>query len=149
MRGVLSVGHPREQTSEYRETATAASVLLPTVAFWAALLGDGETTDLLARFVEEYLGHCNLQLWLPGDDSEANIYLDAAPHGAAFDHIPVGRESRVVLDYVLRECGRETPYFSLSAVEFGHWPLIALACRHHRLPIPPHLWIGFLADRDE
>jgi hypothetical protein len=29
----------------------------------------------------------------------------------------------------------------LSAVKLGHWPIVALACRHYRLPIPPYLWL--------
>ena len=136
--------HPRERTDEYREAATAASVLLPTLAFWAGGLGDAETMRVLAGFKREHLGHCNFQLWLPGDDSEDNIYIDAESHGAAFTDIPVTEDPSVIIDYVLRECGERTPFFSLSAIEFGHWPLIAVACRHHRLPIPPHLWIGLL-----
>lgn len=136
--------HAREKTNEYREVATAASVLLPTLAFWAAALGDMETLKELAVFKRELLSHCSFQLWLPGDDSEENIYTDAESHGAAFTDIPVTDDPNVVLDYVLRECGKDTPFFGLSAVEFGHWPLIAVACRHHRLPIPPHLWAGLL-----
>ena len=139
-------GHPREATDDYRQTATAASVLIPTLAFWAAILRDGETTELLAGFAKEQLAHCALQLWLPDDATEANLYVDAEAHGAAFDGIPLGDDPQLVLNYVLQECGLETAYFQLSAVEFGHWPLVALACRHYRLPVPPHLWLGFLVE---
>lgn len=136
--------HPQEKTDTYREAATAASVLLPTLAFWAAGLGDEETLKELAVFKRDHLNHCSFQLWLPGDDSEDNIYVDAESHGAAFTDIPVTDDPSIVLDYVQRECGADTPFFKLSAVEFGHWPLIAVACRHYRLPVPPHLWIGLL-----
>jgi hypothetical protein len=136
--------HPRDKTDDYRRAATAASVLLPTLAFWTAALGDIETLKALADFKREQLSHCSFQLWLPSDDSEANIYTEAESHGAAFTDIPVTEDPRIVIDYILRECGPDTPFFRLSAVEFGHWPLIALACRHHRLPIPPHLWVGLL-----
>lgn len=138
------VDHPREKTNDYRAAATAASVLLPTLAFWAAGLDDVETLKELAGFKREDLGHCSFQIWLPGDDSEDNIYIDADSHGAAFTDIPVTDDPGVIVDYVLRECGAGTPFFRLSAVKFGHWPLIAVACRHYRLPIPPHLWIGLL-----
>jgi hypothetical protein len=30
----------------------------------------------------------------------------------------------------------------LSAVKFGWWPLIVVACRHYRLPLPLHLLEG-------
>ena len=138
--------HPRGQTNEYRQAATAGSVLLPTLAFWAARLGDDETLACLAEFKRDELDHCNFQLWLPGDDSEDDLYVGAKAHGAAFTEIPVTEDPAVVLDYVLRECGHDTPFFRLSAVQFGHWPIVALACRHYRLPIPPHLWTGLLPD---
>jgi hypothetical protein len=136
--------HPREKTDEYRRAATSASVLLPTLAFWAAGLEDAKTLTKLAEFNREQLAHCAFQLWLPGDDSEDNIYVDAESHGASFTDVPVTEEPSVILDYVLRECGEGTPFFGLSAVEFGHWPIVAMACRHHRLPLPPHLWKGLL-----
>ena len=136
--------HPREKTDKYRQAATAASVLLPTLAFWAAGLGDVETVKDLANFKPDHLGHCSFQLWLPSDDSESYIYTGDESHGAAFTDIPVTEDPSVVLDYVLRECGENTAFFDLSAVDFGHWPIVAVACRHHRLPIPPYLWIGLL-----
>lgn len=139
-------GHPRETTDCYRRAATAASVLIPALAFWAAVIKDSATTKILSRLVKEQLAHCALQLWLPDDATETNIYVNADAHGAAFTDIPLGDDPQTLLDYVLRECGPEAAYFKLSAVEFGHWPLVALACRHYRLPVPPHLWLGFLAE---
>ena len=138
--------HPRDTTDDYRQAATSGSVLLPTLAFWAAGLGDGETLKWLSDFKRDDLDHCTFQLWLPGEDSEENLYVDAESHGAALTDIPVTGDPGVVLGYVLRECGEDTPFFGLSAVEFGHWPLVVVACRHHRLPIPPHLWIGLMPD---
>jgi hypothetical protein len=136
--------HPRDQTDEYRQAATGGSVLLPTLAFWAAGLGDGETLSCLADFKRDDLDHCTFQFWLPDLDSEDNLYIDAESHGAAFTDIPVSEDPGVVLGYVLRECGEKTPFYGLSAVAAGHWPIVALACRHFRLPIPPHLWTGLL-----
>ena len=82
--------------------------------------------------------------WLPGDDTEDNLYTNDEAHGAALTDIPVTEDPEAVLGYVLRECGKETPFYSLSAVTSGHWPIVAMACRHYRLPIPPHLWTGVL-----
>lgn len=90
------------------------------------------------------LDHCTLQLWLPGEDTEDDLYTDAEAHGAAFTDIPVTEDPGAVLQYVLRECGEGTPFYGLSAIASGHWPIVAAACRHYRLPIPPHLWTGLL-----
>ena len=140
--------HPRDQSDGYRQAATAGSVLLPTLAFWAAGLGDGETLSCLADFKRDDLDHCTFQLWLPGDDTEDNLYTNTEAHGAAFTDIPVTEDPEAVLGYVFRECGTETPFYSLSAVASGHWPIVAMACRHYRLPIPPHLWTGLLPGCD-
>lgn len=140
--------HPRDDSDTYREAATAASVLWPTLAVWAAALGDAEASDVIAKFCRDSLSHCNFQLWLPDESSENLIYVNRESHGGAFTNIPVAKGTRALLEYVLRECGGETPFFRLSAVELGHWPLVAMACRHHRLPVPPHLWLGFLPGVD-
>ena len=137
--------HPRRD-DPCRERATAASVLLPTLAFWVAAIGDTEALRFVAGFRERQLSHSALQLWLPHDDSEAHLYLNDDQHGSAYTDIPVTADPDALLDYVLAECGPETPFFKLSAVEQGFWPLVLMACRHHRLPIPPHFWPGLLPE---
>jgi len=138
--------HPR-QDNEYREQATSASVLFPTLAFWAAATGDMEALGFLSRFRKEHFSHSALQIWLPHDNSEPHLYLNDAAHGAAYTDIPITADPNVILKYVLAECGADTPFFKLSAVEQGFWPLVLVACRHHRLPVPPHLWPGLLPSR--
>lgn len=139
-------GHPRERTDEYRKVATAGSVLLPTLASWVAGIEDTETLAILAGFKRDHLEHCMFQLWLPGADSEANLYVNAESHGTAFTHVPVTEDPHAILAYVRRECGVGSPFYDLSAVVSGHWPIVAVACRHYRLPIPPHMWAGLLSD---
>lgn len=130
--------HPHADQDGYLEEVTQASVLLPTLAFWAAALGDVEALRTLARLKKEILGHCAVQLWLPDEASEPGLWRGQDGHGAAFFNIPLVPEGRTILDYVLRECGPATPFADLSAVKQGFWPLVLVACRHHRLPVPPH-----------
>jgi hypothetical protein len=136
--------HPKHRTEGHRKEATAASVLWPTLAFWAAGLADAESGERITAFAREFLEHCNFQLWLPDEESESSIYIDNQGHGAAFYAIPVADGGAAVIEYVLRECGTDTPFYDLSAVRLGHWPLIAMACRHYRLPMPPHLCADLL-----
>lgn len=137
-------GHPQEDSDAYRKAATAASVLWPTLAVWAAALGNAEASEAIATFCRDDLSHCNFQLWLPDESSEDRIYVNRESHGGAFDHMPMTGTPLELVEYVLQECGADTPFFRLSAVALGHWPLVAMACRHYRLPVPPHLWLGFL-----
>jgi len=31
-------------------------------------------------------------------------------------------------------------FIEMSAIQKGLAPLLLMACRHHRLPLPPHFW---------
>ena len=131
--------HPGD-TEGYFERATAGSVLLPTLAFWSAGVGAVEALDAIASLAEGLLAHCAMQFWLPGNDSEPLLWRSPDGHGAAFLDIPLAREARAVLDYTLRECGPDRPFEKLSAMVQGFWPLVLVACRHHRLPVPPRFF---------
>ena len=45
-----------------------------------------------------------------------------------------------MLSPIKAECEASSAFSSLSAVEKGIWPLVVLASRHHRVPMPPHFW---------
>ena len=131
--------HP-QPSDEYRKAATAGSLLIPTLATWAAIVENDETLSLLCEFVSTYYAHSTLQLWYPGADSETHLYRGNAAHGLFWDEFAMSRVSQEVLDPIRRECASSNAYDSVSAIEHGFWPLIVLACRHHRVPLPPHLW---------
>ncbi len=84
-------------------------MLLPTLAFWMAAIGDLAALRFLAGFRERHLSHSTLQLWLPHDDSEAHLYLNDDQHGSAYTDIRVTAEPDALLNYVLAECRPETP----------------------------------------
>jgi hypothetical protein len=139
--------HPADADG-YFEQATAGSVLLPTLAFWSAAMGATEALEAIASLGEGLLAHCAMQFWLPGDESEPLLWRSPDGHGAAFLDIPLAREPRTILDYTLQECGADSPLERLSAMTQDFWPLVLVACRHHRLPVPPQFffkavpWLG-------
>jgi hypothetical protein len=120
--------------------STAASVLIPTLALWSAGLSLTEELGVLAQLNKE-LDHCSMQLWLPGADSEQAIWKTADGHGMALMDIPVGAGPGEILAFVSRECGPSSHFETLSAVAQGIWPLVAVACRHNRLPVPPQMFL--------
>ena len=142
-------GHPRTDRVGYLEEVTQGSVLLPTLAFWAAAFGDGKALEILARLKEEILGHCAVQLWLPDEASEEGLWRGQDGHGGAFFNIPLVKEGQIIMDYVRRECGAATPFAKLSAVEQGFWPLVLVACRHYRLPVPPQFFDRLVQAMDQ
>ena len=141
--------HPRTDRDGYLVEATQGSVLLPTLAFWAAALGDDKALEILTRLKEEILGHCAIQLWLPDEASEGGLWRGQDGHGGAFLNIPLVREGQTILDYVRRECGAATPFANLSAIKQGFWPLVLVACRHYRLPVPPHFFDPLVQTMDQ
>ncbi len=134
------VDHPSEPTDEYRRGATEGSILYPMLAMWAEARENRKQFDELAEFKAKSLEHCTFQTWLPDEDSEDNIYLGRDNHGAALTGIPVSSGEFDTIRYVFNEVSGNTHYDELSAVRLGHWPLILMACRCYRLPVPPHVW---------
>lgn len=91
---------------------------------------------------EECLQHCTFQFWYPDDSSEAHFYTNGEPHGATLLDLTPNRIKGEFLAEVFGECDQSPQFNELSAVKFGWWPLIVVACRHYRLPIPLHMVEG-------
>ena len=133
------VEHPRDEAG-YRERATAGSIMVPTLAIWAAIADDPDTLEMLAEFASGPYKHSTLQLWYPGDDSEEHFYRGGADHGLAALGFEVVQSCGDLVRSIGEECTASSAFRSLSAIRRGLWPLVILACRHHRMPVPPHFW---------
>lgn len=136
------LSHPKSGDNEYRANVTSGSVLYPMIALWAALLGDTDTYSKVALLKQEHLQHCNFQFWYPDERSEEYFYTDGDSHGAVLSNVCVDRQQEDLLAQVFGECDQSPHFKELSAVKFGWWPLIAVACRHYRLPLPLQLIQG-------
>jgi hypothetical protein len=135
------VAHPREQTDEYRQDATAGSILIPLLtAFLSALNSHGALEQLVALKAKE-LAHCTLQLWIPDKSSEDGIYIGTHDHGLALCDLPLSATGNELLKAVRDACNESKDFEGLSAIAAGYWPMILTACRHYRYPIPPQFWI--------
>ena len=133
------IDHPKDG-EDYRHEATAGSLLIPTLAIWAALTDDDVTLNTLADFVAGDYKHSTLQLWFPDANSEENFYHGRADHGLVLSGFKIERTSEAMLAPIALECGASSAFFGLSAQQYGLWPLIILASRHHRKPVPPQFW---------
>jgi hypothetical protein len=137
------LSHPKRGDSEYRENVTSGSILYPMIALWATLLDDAETYGKVTLLKQEHLSHCNFQLWYPDDHSEEHFYTARDSHGAVLSHACVDRPREEYLAQIFGECDQSPHFKELSAIKFGWWPLIVVACRHYRLPLPVQLMEGF------
>jgi hypothetical protein len=133
--------HPREKTDEYRNEATAGSILIPLIAAFLSALDCPEALRRLVALKENELQHCTLQLWMPDESSEDGIYLGTRDHGVTLCDLPLSVTCRELISTV-RDAGNQSRNFEeLSAIATNCWPIILTACRHHRLPVPPQFWI--------
>lgn len=128
--------HPKSRDNEYREYATSASILYPVIALWAALFDDKQTYEKVTRMKRELLQHCTFQFWFPDESSETHFYSNSDAHGSTLVDVPLDRSKDEFLAQVFSECEQSPHFKELSAVKSGWWPLIVVACRHYRLPLP-------------
>jgi hypothetical protein len=91
-------------------------------------------------FKREQLQHCNFQYWYPDDTTESHLYINNEMHGANLSGIDVEATPEDLLSQVFGECENMQQFWELSAVKYNFWPLVLMACRHYRLPVPLHLF---------
>ncbi len=137
--------HPRERTEDYRKEATAGSILYPVMIAWMSAFGLHRQLDLIRSLMEEDIPHCTLQLWLPDESTEEQIFVGEREHGLAVCDLPFSNSGKDLLELVKATCEQEKTFEEISCVKAGYWPILLLACRHYRFPIPPQLWIDLLA----
>lgn len=138
------VEHPREQSNDYFEEATAGSTLIPVLAMWSKALGRPDVATRLARLTTDKLAHCTMQLWTPGKDSEQHFYVNSDVHGLAIIDLPIKDSAADLLETVSDGC-KEGAFDTLSAIQTGVWPIVLTACRHWRLPVPPDFYVPAMA----
>lgn len=128
------------KSDDYFQEVTQGSILFPTIALWAALLEDGELYQQIRMLKENHLKHSNFQLCFPDESSEKHFYLNDDIHGTALCEVWIERSMDEFLKQIQEEC-QYSHFDKLSAIESGFAPLIIMACRHYRLPLPPNLFI--------
>lgn len=138
------IEHPKERSEEYLKDATSGSILIPLLAAWLSALGFKEEVARLAELKRTKLEHCTLQLWLPDESTEDQIYVGGQDHGIALTDLPLSDSGEDLLATISEACQKTDAVINLSALRADHWPIVLLACRHYRYPVPPHFWIDVL-----
>ena len=133
--------HPRLRDEDYRKHVTNGSILYPVIALWAALLQDEQLYSEVGQ-MQALMPHCTYQFWYPDEHSEDHFYQNSDAHGATLVNPVLNTSAEAFLAQVFGECEKTRHFAELSAVKYRWWPLIIVACRHYRLPLPLHLLIG-------
>lgn len=133
-------------TEDQLKDATAASTLLPLYGLCARIFGDTQLLGELARFQEKHLTRCNAQTWVPNAGCDDKLWNGNPRTGSAFQDLEIGADGSKLLETLQLECAENAAWDELSAIRLDHWPLVAMACRRSRLPVPPQLWMSLTDD---
>jgi len=128
--------HPERADEEYRQDATAGSLLYPMIGLWAALLNNEDLYKKVQKAKEEHFPHCTFQFWYPDKDTENHWCKNDDLHGATFSQVPIEQNADSFLVALWDECEHVNAFSELSCVKMGLWPLFLVASRHYRLPVP-------------
>ncbi|HCW50210.1 MAG TPA: hypothetical protein DGP25_09655 [Brevundimonas sp.] len=129
--------------------ATVGSTLIPLLAAWASALSLPRARARLAALRRDILAHTTMQMWLPDADSETHHYLDSEEHGHALLDLPIEAKGAALLETIREACDSHPELDGMSAMRTNCWPIVLLASRHWRRPMPPQFYIGSMAPADE
>ena len=134
--------HPVDLGDEYFKKSTKGSVLVPFLKVSLERIQETEHLAALEKTIAEELPGMTQQVWVPRDGSEEFFWRQGTSQGIA---IPVPmmelEEKRSSLASQIDDIAENfKAFFEMSAVKKDLVPLFLMACRHHRLPLPPHLW---------
>jgi hypothetical protein len=134
--------HPLDKSDAYFRRSTLSSVLVPFVRVGLERLGAADQLAEFEKVVREELGHMTQQVWVPHEGTDDAIWRSGQSIGTG---VPVpslrAEETDVSLSTEVTEIAAEHgELLQFEALQRGMLPLFLTACRHHRLPLPPHLW---------
>ena len=135
------VGHPLNRSDGYFEQYTRGSVLYPLLVAWLDRLNLRDARDALVACIEKNLPHTTQQLWVPNGNTDERFWTGRRDHGVAIPDLPLCEEPPSYAELLNRIIADHTAFNDLSTTKYGLFtPIFLMACRHFRMPIPPHLW---------
>ena len=84
-----------------------------------------------------------MQIWSPDISSEEHLYKNTDLHGVGLTEISF-EELDTAFNQIKEECKENKAINELSAVKNGYAPILLMACRHYRLPVPYHFFFQIL-----
>ena len=134
------IAHPLDNSNEYLAENTKGSVLYPLLVAWVDRLSLQDSKRLLISCLETHLPHTTQQIWVPDAETDDRLWLGRLDHGVSVGELPLDDDSTLYSQLLDRVIADHPSIDALSAIRSGNWPLFLMACRHFRLPVPPHFW---------
>lgn len=136
------LAHPRDSSDAYFEEHTRAGILYTFVFAWLAMIGDQARAENLRNTLLEHAPHMTHQIWIPDARTDDVFWDGDRDHGMSVPGLPLNDSLEAVIE-LLNRVMKEYPLGEqVSAVRQGLSPVLLMACRHYRMPVPLHLWQG-------
>lgn len=120
------------------------SWLIPTIAQWAALLGEDEAYKSLVRLQNSVLKETSFQIWYPDEKTDDYIFSGPAHlESGISEHTIVLPETAEEMRASMSQIRTESPVskeVQLSSIAAGIPFLEFIAYRHFRTPVDPVYW---------
>lgn len=136
------IAHPSDSSDTYFEEHTRAGILYTFVLAWLAMIGDQERADHLRNTLLEHVPHMTHQVWIPDSRTDDVFWHGDRDHGKAVPGLPLKESLDAVFDLLNRVMKEHPLEDSVSAVRVNLANILLMACRHYRMPVPPHIWQG-------
>lgn len=136
--------HHIDRSDAYFRRSTIGSVMVPFMIVGLERLGATDELAEMGDVVNKKLAHMTQQVWVPHEETDGAMWRDGDSSGIT---VPVpalksdeGNSS--LSDEVADIASQHGALWMCEALQRGMFPLFFMACRHHRLPLPPHFWFG-------
>ena len=136
--------HPLDRSDNYFRKSTTESVLVPFMQVALQRIGAKDELSSLQSTVGDKLPEMTQQVWVPNDKTNKFIWRQGTSQGIG---IPVSttalndQEKTSLANRVNNIAQKFNAISKMPDMIPGLLiPMFLLACRHHRLPLPPHLW---------
>lgn len=136
------LAHPRDRSDAYFEEHTRAGVLYTFVLAWLAMIGDHERAERLRSTLLEHAPHMTHQIWIPDGQTDEVFWDGDREHGLSVPGLPFNDSLEAVFSLLNRVMEEHPLHERVTAVRIGLIPILLTACRHYRMPLPPHVWRG-------
>lgn len=136
------LAHPRDRSDAYFEEHTRAGILYTFVLAWLAMMGDQERAEHLRSTLLEHAPHMTHQIWVPDARTDEIFWDGDRDHGLSVPGLPLNDSLEAVFSLLNRVMKEHPLDERVSAVRSHLTPILLMACRHYRMPVPPHLWRG-------
>lgn len=141
------IEHPLDKTEDYKKSVTKGSILYPYISAFSAIMGFPEPYEMVKKIKEEFLSHCNFQIYFLDDSSENHFYRFDKMHGATLSNVCVTEAPDELIQQLVSECDQSDKIYDMTAFRYSFWPIILTGCRHYRLPVPMHFIIDIFKQK--